>query len=229
MKYVLGSRSARRRQLLESVISDDQLLVCPPLNSQEEGFEGLSDRPAIQRRLSRIVRAKMDQVINQQPTGVSRPREERCFITADTIVVADDPGTGPLVLGQPHPDKWQTVVRDWMLKIYSAATHEVWTGIRVARGNHWREQIVTSKVRFCKLTPALVDHYILTEESVGKAGGYAIQGAAAAFVEAVDGSLTNIIGLPLMEVMQAMESIGAPVFDSRNQDAGDMRTSEGHE
>ncbi len=229
MQYVLGSRSARRRQLLESVIGLNQLFVCPPLNSEEEGFEGLSSRPAIRRRLSSIVRAKMDQVVNQHVPELSLLPEETCFITADTIVVADDPCAGPLVLGQPQPDNWRSVVRDWMLRIYSAGTHEVWTGIRVARGGRSQDRIVTSKVRFCKLTAALVDHYISTEESIGKAGGYAIQGAAAAFVEAIDGSLTNIIGLPLMEVVQAMESIGIPVFDGQVRNAGDARTSEGPE
>lgn len=229
MQFVLGSRSPRRRELLESVVGADDLLVCPPLNSEEEGFEGLSDHSAIRQRLSGIVRAKMDQVLHQLPPTSPVSSEQRCQITADTIVVADDLHGRQLVLGQPHPDNWRSEVRDWMLRLYSARTHEVWTGIRVTCGDRAVDQIVTSKVRFCRLTSALVDHYIATEESVDKAGGYAVQGTAAAFVEAMDGSLTNIIGLPLMELIQSMESIGIQVFGARCPERRGGRTSAGPE
>ncbi|MCH2200495.1 MAG: Maf family protein [Fuerstiella sp.] len=219
MQIVLGSRSPRRRQLLESVVSADHLLVCPPQDSDEQGFEGLSDYQAVRQRLLAVVQRKMTQVIHQLYPDRRLPKGS-CVITADTIVVVNDRSAGTLVLGQPRSENWESEVRDWMLRLYSANTHEVWTGIQVACGNRSHEEIVTTKVTFCELSPSLVDRYIATQESVGKAGGYAVQGKAATFVETIDGSLSNIIGLPVMEVVRAMESLGVqiPEFDS---EAGD--------
>ncbi|MCH2209770.1 MAG: Maf family protein [Fuerstiella sp.] len=211
VQFVLGSRSPRRRQLFESVVSADHLVVCPPQDSNEQGFDDLSDPQAIQQRLLAVVRRKMTQVIQQLNPNYELPVQGNCVITADTIVVVNDPGFGTLVLGQPCPENWQSEVRDWMLRLYSKSTHEVWTGFRVTFGNRSHEEIVRTTVSFCELTPSVVDHYIATQESIGKAGGYAVQGQAAIFVEAIDGSLSNIIGLPMMEVVRAIESLGVPV------------------
>ena len=226
MQFVLGSRSPRRRELLEPVIGPGQLLIRPPTHSEEENFGGLHEPESIRQRLSRIVRAKMEDLVIQVRSEFAATADDRCLITADTVVVVEDPDKGPVVLGQPGPDRWQAEVRDWMLRLYSGATHEVWTGFQVVYGEQSRNQIVTTKVRMCELTPSLANRYIATEEPAGKAGGYAIQGAAAVFVEAIDGSLANVIGLPVMEVVRAMESMGIQLPDSESLVRGE-RTSEG--
>jgi septum formation protein len=204
MPVVLGSRSPRRRELLEPVVGKDQLLVCPPGDSEELGFHDLHNSEAIHLRLRQIVQTKMDDVTRQVRNDC--PADTVCCVTADTIVVARDPQSGIVVLGQPDEDSWQEQVRDWMLRLYSGTTHEVWTGWQVANHEHSLDGIVCTKVQFCEITPRMVDWYVTTGESIGKAGGYAIQGAAAAFVDAIDGSLTNIIGLPVLEVTRALQS-----------------------
>lgn len=214
MQFVLGSRSPRRRELLESFIGAERLLVRPPADSDEEGFDHLHDNASIRERLKHIVRVKMEDVGTQIQSEFAASANTVCCVTADTVVVAADSQHGLVVLGQPRQPSWQVDVRDWMLHLYSATTHEVWTAFQVKYGEQIYEEIVVSKVRFCELTPAMVERYIATGESIGKAGGYAVQGAAAAFVEGIDGSLTNIIGLPVTEVLRAMEfmalNIGMP-------------------
>lgn len=207
MTLVLGSRSPRRSELMEPIVGVDRLLVRPPTDSEEEGFDGLHDEQAIRDRLHQIVRTKMGNV-QKQVGNDSSVEHPACCLTADTIVVAQDPQAGTVVLGQPNPDHWQAEVRDWMLRLYSGTTHQVWTGFRIECDDAFREEIVSTEVRFCALSPELVDWYVSTGESVGKAGGYAVQGAAATFVEAIEGSLTNIIGLPVLEVTQALQSLG---------------------
>ncbi|MEO2035392.1 MAG: Maf family protein [Planctomycetaceae bacterium] len=229
MQIVLGSRSPRRRELLESVVGVGRLTVHPPLQSDEQGFENLTDRTAIRQRLTSIVDTKMAQVMSELAPVRPSVSAECCLVTADTIVVVDDQCAGTRVLGQPGSDHWRSEVRDWMLRFYSAGTHEVWTGFRLTCGERAHEQIVTTQVRFCKLNESLVDRYLATEESVGKAGGYAIQGAAAAFVEGIKGSLTNVIGLPLMEVVRAMESIGVQIPDVERQTGIPERIQQGTE
>ena len=70
------------------------------------------------------------------------------------------------------------------------------------------ETVVRSQVTFGKVTDDMLEAYIATAESTGKAGGYAIQGQAAAFVTSVNGSLTNIIGLPVLEVADSLQTLG---------------------
>jgi len=206
MPFILGSRSPRRRELLEPIVGKDRLMVCPPADSAELDFAGLHDRDAIRHRLRQIVQTKIDDVNRQ-----IREADAVCCVAADTIVVAEDPQAGTVVLGQPCEESWQTQVSDWMLRLYSGTTHEVWTGWQITRNGRSLDGIVCTTVRFCKITPRMVDWYLSTGESVGKAGGYAVQGAAAAFVDAIEGSLTNIIGLPVHEVTLALQSLGCDV------------------
>jgi len=209
MPFILGSRSPRRRELLEPIVGSDQLVVCPPEDSDELDFEGLHDIDSIRQRLQQVVQTKMDDV--RQQVRRTHPVDEACCVTADTIVVATNPQGSHVVLGQPSENSWQEQVRDWMLRFYSETAHEVWTGWQVAKGVRSQNGIVCTTVRFCEITPKLADWYVATGESVGKAGGYAVQGAAAAFVETIEGSLTNIIGLPVMEVTRALRELGYDV------------------
>ncbi|MBL8811967.1 MAG: Maf family protein, partial [Planctomycetaceae bacterium] len=95
----------------------------------------------------------------------------------------------------------------WMSRWLAGKSHQVWTAVKVSRGHTSKEQIVRSTVRFRPLTDEQIQWYLSVGESQGKAGGYAIQGMASVFVEAVEGSLTNIIGLPLAEVVSLMDDV----------------------
>lgn len=219
---VLGSRSPQRRDLLASIVGSHSLQIVPPLSSAEADFHDVCDDAGFERRLLEIVRDKYQDVSRQVSTSElfsgARQTDAPFIVVADTIVIAKNDQKQKRILGQPEPAKWQSEVRHWMRHWLAGRTHEVWTGVNVARGNDVREFIVKSSVTFCDVSDALIEWYLSTNESVGKAGGYAIQANAAAFVSQFTGSLTNIIGLPLMEVINAMLELGwqLPVHEAKD-------------
>ncbi|MCA9034806.1 MAG: Maf family protein [Planctomycetaceae bacterium] len=202
---VLGSRSPRRLALLRQVTGDIPIEICPPLDSEEPGFEGLSTDNELEQRLLKIVAMKFNDVTAQveQRTDLSDP----AILVADTIVIAKDKSDHSVVLGQPDPDRWRHQVFDWMSELLSGTTHSVWTGLMVSRAGQTWSHIVRTEVSFVPLNDELIRWYISTGESPGKAGGYAIQGHAQAFVCGISGSLTSVIGLPVLEVVQALQSV----------------------
>jgi septum formation protein len=202
---VLGSRSPRRRDLLGSMLKPHQLIILPPFSADEQGFEGLSTEGQIEDRLLTVVATKHQDVLRQV-----QDRDDlhsAAVVAADTIVIAQPSDGTRLVLGQPGPIDWQADVHTWFSNFLSDRTHQVWTGLCVSHEAKTVHRIVRSQVTFCRLTPELTEWYIATGESIGKAGGYAIQGYGAALVHRLEGSLTNVIGLPLLEVMEAIYEV----------------------
>jgi septum formation protein len=195
-KYILGSRSPRRLELLQLLAPQGQITVLPPKSSAEDGFDGLDDEATIARRLEEIVQAKR-RALEEQLS--SEQRQSSLRLVADTIVVVGA-GAGRLrVLGQP-PDGpgWEITVRDWFERYYSGRVHTVWTGLCLwEEGRTLTEEIVKTTVRFRTLTAEEIDWYLATRESHGKAGGYGLQGLASVLIESVEGSLSNVVGLPL--------------------------------
>ena len=212
-RVVLGSRSPRRRELLNDVIGTSALIVCPPENSVEAGFDDVDDDDAIRQRLLEIVRAKHDDVNQQRARLIelaepSARRVVEWIIVADTTVVATRPCGRRIVLGQPPDQHWQETVSGWFEHFLSGRIHDVLTGVIVSRGEQVIEFVQATQVAFDVVSRDRLGRYLLTGESVGKAGGYAIQGMAAGFVRSVQGSLTNVIGLPTSEVLEALERLG---------------------
>lgn len=202
MTYVLGSRSPRRLELLTLLAPQERIVVKPPVSPDEADFDGLTDRTAIRVRLSEIVFAKLRDVEQQLTTA--EVKSSICLV-ADTIIIATDPAGRPIVLGKPPDHAWQATMRDWLTTYYSNRTHEAWTAVCV-----WGEQgvllneIVQSAVTFREITPPEIEWYVSTGESQGKAGGYALQGLASVFVSRVEGSLSNVVGLPLEAVRKVI-------------------------
>ncbi len=100
-----------------------------------------------------------------------------------------------------------------MLELLGGTTHVVVTGVAVIRraANLVRRCRVTSAVHMRPLTSAEVEAYVASGEWQGKAGGYAIQGLAGAFIVKLVGSYTNVVGLPLYETMSLLDGEGFPV------------------
>lgn len=202
MTYILGSRSPRRLELLKLLVPEERIVVKPPVSPDEADFAGLKDRRAIRTRLSEILFAKLRDV--EQQLTAEEARSGICLV-ADTIIVATDDQGLPIVLGKPPGEDWQATMREWLTDYYSNRSHEAWTAVCV-----WSEQgvllneIVQSTVTFREITPAEVEWYLSTGESQGKAGGYALQGLASVFVSRVDGSLSNVVGLPLEAVRKVI-------------------------
>jgi septum formation protein len=204
---VLGSRSPRRRELLGSFVGDRQLIILPPSSPDEPGFSDVHDQVSIENRLHEITLLKHTDICCQlarQTDLMTLP----FVVVADTIVVAQNDSGTRCVLGQPGPEQWADDVRMWFRKWLSGRPHEVWTGVRISRGATKTHFIVRSKVTFCAVSEEMLDWYVATAESTGKAGGYAIQGHAASFVVGLEGGLTNVIGLPMMEVIEGLKQLG---------------------
>lgn len=211
---ILGSRSPRRKELLGAIVGLDQLVIKPPVSPEEPGFSGLHQETEIEHRLLDIIQLKHSDVCQQVAADTSNEvlasveSSAPFVVVADTIVVAELNREQRVVLGQPEPDRWQDDVKEWLRNRLSNQTHEVWTGVRVSQLGHTSTCIVKSAVTFCEISDELIEWYISTRESLGKAGGYAIQGFAAAFVTQLRGSLTNVIGLPVIETRQALINLG---------------------
>jgi septum formation protein len=212
-QVILGSRSPRRKELLGAIVGHDQLVIKPPATPEEPGFLGLHQETEIEHRLLDIVQLKHSDVCQQIAADASNELfaaidSAPFVVVADTIVVAEINREQRVVLGQPEPDRWQDDVREWLRNRLSNQTHEVWTGVLVSQLGQTSTCIVKSAVTFCEINDELIEWYVSTRESLGKAGGYAIQGFAAAFVTQLRGSLTNVIGLPVMETRQALINLG---------------------
>lgn len=209
--YILGSRSPRRRQLLELVVPAGQIVVQPPHVSAEAGFDGLHDLSAIETRLLEIARNKSDDVQRQVQTGASlSAATEGVLITGDTTVAVPRRTGGYVALGQPpEDDTWPDVVRHWFTDYYAGQTHIVLTALylRTLAGRETMRLVHTS-VTIRPDVQRWLDWYLATGESRGKAGGYAVQGLASIFVTRVEGSLSNIVGLPLEALLGGFQELG---------------------
>jgi septum formation protein len=182
---VLASGSPRRRQLLAEAGVEFEIV--------ESGVdEQMRDGEAGREFALRMAREKA--------LAVSRRRPRELVLGADTVVEIDAE-----ILGKPqHPDEARS-----MLRKLSGRVHRVYTGFALARGGRVAESAaVLSSVRFRDLSEAEIDRYVATDEPYDKAGGYAVQGQAASFIAAVEGSIANVMGLPIDQVRQALRRHG---------------------
>jgi septum formation protein len=206
---VLGSASPRRRELLESLGLPLVVRVADVDESQRAG-------EAAHQYLERVVAAKLEAVREDLARGPSpldhvtaagEPtslRDGRGILVADTIVVAPD----GLVLGKPSGDEQALA----MLGKLSGAVHEVKTRFALAESvcgaPILHAETVVTGLRFRALAPDEAREYVTSGEGRDKAGGYAVQGKAASFVQRIEGSYTNVVGLPLCEVATALRALG---------------------
>jgi septum formation protein len=139
--------------------------------------------------------------------GARALAERKCFAvaaSAEVVVAADT----LVVLGEARLEK--PVDADdarRMLRLLAAKQHQVVTGYCVRRGAQHKSDAVFTAVTFRPLCDAEIEAYVASGEPFDKAGAYAIQGAGGALVDRVEGSYTNIVGLPLAEVIAAIEAL----------------------
>src|SRR5215204_2315245 len=127
-------------------------------------------------------------------------------LAADTIVYLPDLPTPDRILGQARNK--QDVQR--FINLLQGRAHEVYTGIAVARGEDLASRHAVTRVRMRALSITEVDSYARYGEGIGKAGGYAVQGRAASFVEWIGGGYTNVVGLPLALTGRMLANAGIP-------------------
>ena len=144
--------------------------------------------------VTRLSEKKAQKIANDHPA--------RWVLASDTVVVFDGD-----ILGKPA-DKVEAMS---MIRRLSGNVHEVYTGYCVKNLSAAKSMTdyVISKVKIKRITEAEAEFYTDTDEPYDKAGGYAVQGIGAFMVEEIHGSYTNVVGLPLCQVIEAMESLGA--------------------
>lgn len=188
--FILASASPRRRELLKSMGFNFSVV---PSGVDEKFLEGES----VSEHVMRLSREKVLAVADRNP--------EAWVLGADTVVIIDTE-----VLGKPGSKE---EAREMIMRL-SGKKHRVLTGFSVVRTsvNVVKSDLVESSVYFKEVSEDELEWYIATEEPYDKAGGYAVQGKAAAFVKEIRGSHTNVIGLPLSEVVATLKEVGAITF-----------------
>jgi septum formation protein len=204
---ILASRSPRRLELLSLLIEPARLVVRPPANSDEQGFDDCPTITAVESRLLAIARAKRTAVRAEIASGSDAAKLNRAAIlAADTTIVAESASGEFAVLGQPPKEgPARPTVRRWFERYYFTRPHLALSAVSIEREDgQVAEVIVSTAVSFNAAAADWLDWYLATDEPDGKAGGYAIQGLASVFVNRIEGSLTNVVGLPLAETRQLL-------------------------
>ena len=197
----LASKSPRRQELLRQLgVEFEPLLLREAPGRRRDVVEATrKDEPPLE-YVKRIARTKAS--VGWHRMG-KRGLAPRPVIGADTEVVLD--GT---VVGKPADAA--DAVR--MLTTLSGRTHDVLTAVAV----RWQEQLAlavsTSRVSFRAIPTDETERYVATGEPFDKAGGYAIQGKAGAFVRHLEGSYSGVMGLPLFETAELLARLGFPVL-----------------
>jgi len=203
-KYILGSRSPRRLELLQLLVPADRIQVLPPADADELDFANCLDWQQIEERMKKIALQKWHDVQQQMISQASETTQQETIITADTVIIVPANQEPLHVLGQPPQPGWQTTVRSWFLNYYAGKSHFAATALCVGTSNRAPQcRVSKSEIGFHNNIEPLVDWYLQTGEPIGKAGGYAVQGAGSIFISEIRGSLSNIIGLPL-ELLREM-------------------------
>lgn len=188
-QLILASASPRRHALLAqlaipfTVIAAD-IVECPLCHETPHDY------------VRRLAKDKARQVAQRFPAAV--------VLGADTAVILDQH-----IFGKPTGEQ----DAKQMLTRLSGRVHQVMTGLAVLQhGQRFcRQASVSTEVRFRRLSALEIERYVATGEPFDKAGAYAIQGQAAAFVEMLNGCFTNVVGLPLQHTAELLRAAGLPV------------------
>lgn len=197
--FILASASPRRRELLQQIDASFEVKV-----SSVEEVTGGNLAPAEIVVENAVRKAK----------AVAEAFPGDAVLGADTIVFLDG-----RVYGKPKNGEEAKA----MLRALAGREHEVATGIAWVHAGEVFTDVETTRVFFAPLTEEAIDAYVKTGEPLDKAGAYAIQGRAAQFIESIEGSFSNVVGLPLYAVCRLAGKAGVNLYDnhgSRSTDGG---------
>jgi septum formation protein len=186
MRLILASASPRRAELLQSA---GFAFTVVPADIEEVVQPGESPEAYVRR------------IAGEKATRVFPHIDEDTWIlAADTEVVVDG-----RILGKPRgADDAKR-----MLRLLSGRAHDVMTAVVLQGVEATGNAVAVTRVWFSALTDREIDWYVASGEPMGKAGGYAIQGLGARFVERIDGSWANVVGLPIAVVHGMLRTVGA--------------------
>lgn len=185
-RFILASGSPRRRQLLSAAGYKFEV-VSPPIDEVAHGWLTVRELTIWN------AAAKAARVSKMSPDAV--------VLAADTLVTIDGE-----VLGKPVD--LEDAVR--ILRRLSGRAHEVWTAVRICHGARGRSQSFheVSRVHFRKLDDHAIRDYLAKIDPLDKAGAYAAQGHGAEIIERIDGSYSNVVGLPMEATTRALRAFG---------------------
>lgn len=183
---ILASNSPRRKEFFQQ--AGLEFSVC-----SADVDESIITGEAAEQYVERLARAKAEDVGRRHP--------DKWVIGADTIVVCDD-----TILGKPKDDKHAVE----MLSLLSGRKHQVFTSFCVVRMDEGAvtSRLVVTDVFFDSLSHETVKNYIATGEPLDKAGAYGIQGIGGMLVRRICGSYTNVVGLPMAELLGVLRDLG---------------------
>lgn len=186
LRLILASGSPRRAALLRQV--GLEAVVSPPVVDETPR---LGERPPD--LAARLANLKARTVATRHHDG------SHIVVAADTVVDLDG-----MALGKPR-DRRDAI---GMLVRLGGREHRVWTGVVASRGRQTAHALVGTSVRLGAISPEMAAAYWNSGEPADKAGGYAIQGRGAMFVESLNGSYSNVVGLPLFETLGLLRGLG---------------------
>jgi septum formation protein len=191
----LASQSPRRRQLLEQLGIRHELLL-PDASEDAEALEAALKNEAPRAYVKRVAALKLDAAVQRMK---ARGLPVAPVLCSDTTVAM-----GRTIYGKPDDSDHACT----MLQALSGHTHRVLTAVAVQQGDQRLTALSTSSVRFAPMTDAHIRAYADSGEPLGKAGAYAVQGRAAAFIAHISGSYSGIMGLPMFETAQLLRTLG---------------------
>lgn len=194
MKVILASASPRRKELLEQIGMEFEVI---PATGEEminhtKPYEVVMD----------LSRQKAEEVAKRQK------REDCLIIGADTVVAFEDE-----ILGKPkdREDAYR------MLSMLEGKTHKVYTGVTLLLQNEKESKTYSfyeeTEVVMHSMTQKEKNWYVDTNEPYDKAGGYAIQGRCAVFIEKINGDYNNVVGLPIARIYQELLQLGIDIYE----------------
>jgi septum formation protein len=204
-KFVyLASQSPRRRQLLEQLGVRYELLLADD-SEDAEALEVVLPNEAPRTYVQRVTLLKLDAALARMKR---RGLPLAPVLCSDTTVAL-----GKTILGKPDDAKHATQI----LGLLSGQTHRVLTSVAMGtlsqsgKALKTEQALSVSNVRFAPLTRGHIQSYVASGEPMGKAGAYAVQGRAAAYIEHISGSYSGIMGLPMFETAQLLRVFGFKV------------------
>ncbi len=193
----LASQSPRRRQLLEQLGVRYELLL-PDADEDSEGLEAVLPGEAPLAYVRRVTQLKLDAALVRLKR---RGLQTAPVLCSDTTVAC-----GRVIYGKPA----DAAEARRMLSELADRTHRVLTCVVLGTPRRRQLAVSESRVTFGALTPHQIRRYVVSGEPLGKAGAYAVQGRAAAFISQMSGSYSGIMGLPMFETAQLLRSFGQP-------------------
>ncbi len=200
-RIYLTSKSPRRRELLKQIGVNFEVLL---LRLQSRMGHDVDETPHVGEGPEDYVQRVCQEKVEMGWKSLKlRNLPVAPVLAADTCVILDEQ-----IVGKPKNREHAADI----LQSLSGRQHQVLSAVAITFDGRMEMRVSTSKVTFATLSKEHIRNYLLTNESLDKAGAYAIQGYAAAFIVHLEGSYSGVMGLPLFETSELLQNFGYPIL-----------------